>query len=67
MLEFLLPSLPLGVPVPSHAAEYPLPTHWVARTHGPRGGTSELLFRFFEGDPPLDGNLFTLAGLEMWR
>jgi len=48
-------------------AEYPLPTHWVARTAGPRGGTSELVFRFFEGDPPLDENLFTLAGLEMWR
>ncbi|HEY2988948.1 MAG TPA: outer membrane lipoprotein-sorting protein [Candidatus Binatia bacterium] len=45
----------------------PFPARWRARTFGPRGGESELQFRFFERDPPTSDALFTVEGLRQWR
>jgi hypothetical protein len=45
----------------------PFPSRWRARTFGPRGGESELLFRSFERDHPMPADVFTAEGLRQWR
>jgi hypothetical protein len=44
-----------------------LPVNWTARTLAPRPGTSELEFRFFERDPPVPDDFFTVEGMRRWR
>ena len=44
-----------------------IPRTWRARTDGPRGGTSELEFRFLERDPPIEERFFTVEGVRSWR
>jgi outer membrane lipoprotein-sorting protein len=46
---------------------FPFPARWRARTFGPRGGESELLFRAFERDHPVSEKFFTVEGLRQWR
>jgi hypothetical protein len=43
------------------------PTNWTAESFGPRAGTSELEFRFFERDPPTPDDFFTVEGLRRRR
>jgi hypothetical protein len=48
------------------STQLPLPIHWTARTGTSGAFTSELDFRLFEFDPPVDADLFTLEGLTRW-
>lgn len=44
-----------------------LPVRWTAQTHRPRPGGSELEFRFFERNPPVPEDFFTVEGMRRWR
>jgi len=43
------------------------PVAWKARTLAPRPGESELVFQFFERDPPVPEDFFTVEGMRRWR
>lgn len=49
------------------SGEIPLPARWKARTFGPGGGESSLDFRFFERNPPVGDDLFTVERIRQWR
>jgi hypothetical protein len=49
------------------SGEIPLPARWKARTFGPGGGESSLDFRFFERNPPVGDDLFTVERIRQWH
>jgi hypothetical protein len=47
--------------------EHSPPVRWTAQTLRPRPGGSELEFRFFERNPPVPEEFFTVEGMRQWR